>query len=91
MSDPIAAALRAHVDTGAIAGAATLIWKQGRELQSCAVGWADIAAGRPLARDSLFRIASMSKPVTSVAAMTMLQDGLFFLDDPIAGVAPEFA
>lgn len=90
MSDPIAAALRAHVDAGAIAGAATLIWKQGRELQSCAVGWADIEDRRPLARDTLFRIASMTKPVTSVAAMTMVQDGLFHLDDPISTVAPEF-
>ena len=91
MSDPIAAALQAHVDAGAIAGAATLIWKQGRERQSCAVGWANIAERRPLARNSLFRIASMTKPVTSVAAMTMLQDGLFFLDDPISTVAPEFS
>jgi CubicO group peptidase (beta-lactamase class C family) len=89
--DPIAAALQAYVDAGAFAGAATVVWRQGRELQSCAVGWADIAAGRLLARDSLFRIASMTKPVTSVAAMTMLQEGLFHLDDPIADVAPEFA
>ncbi|RYF89121.1 MAG: class A beta-lactamase-related serine hydrolase [Caulobacteraceae bacterium] len=74
-----------------MAGAATLIWRRGRELQTCAVGWADIAAGRPMARDTLFRIASMSKPVTSVAAMTLLQDGLFSLDDPITTVAPEFA
>ncbi|MDB5472503.1 MAG: hypothetical protein JWR84_4063 [Caulobacter sp.] len=73
-----------------MAGATTLIWRQGRELQNCAVGWADIAAQRPLARDTLFRIASMTKPVTSVAAMSMLQDGLFYLDDPISKVAPEF-
>eukprot|EP01030_Chromulinospumella_sphaerica_P032023 gene32023-32717_t len=53
-----------------MAGAATLVWRQGREVQSCAVGWADIAARRPLARDTIFRIASMTKPVTSVAAMT---------------------
>ncbi len=91
MSDPIAAALQAYVDAGAMAGATTLIWRQGREVQSCAVGWADIAARRPLTRDSLFRVASMTKPVTSVAAMIMLQDGLFCLDDPITGVAPEFA
>lgn len=90
MSDPIAAALQQYVDAGAMAGAATLIWRQGRELQSCAVGWADREAGLPLARDSLFRIASMTKPVTSVAAITMLQDGLFYLDDPISAVAPEF-
>jgi CubicO group peptidase (beta-lactamase class C family) len=91
VSDPITAALQAHVDAGAIAGAATLIWKQGRELQSCAVGWANIEERRPMARDTLFRIASMTKPVTSVAAMTMVQDGLIFLDDPISKVAPEFA
>lgn len=91
MSDAIAAALQAHVADGDIAGAVTLIWKQGRMLQRCAVGWANIAEGRPLAADSLFRIASMTKPVTSVAAMTMLQDGLFYLDDPITSVAPEFA
>ena len=91
MSDPITDALQRYVDAGAIAGATTLIWRRGRELQSCAVGWADIAARRPLARNTLFRIASMTKPVTSVAALTMLQDGLFYLDDPISNVAPEFA
>lgn len=91
MSDPIAAALQQYVDAGAMAGAATLIWRQGRERQHCVVGWADIEGRRPITRDTLFRIASMTKPVTSVAAMTMLQDGLFFLDDPITKVAPEFA
>jgi CubicO group peptidase (beta-lactamase class C family) len=89
--DAIATMLAEPVAAGEMAGAVTLVWKGGEVVQSAAVGWADIEARVPLARDSLFRIASMSKPVTSVAAMMLLEEGRLALDEPIARRwAPEF-
>ena len=89
--DPVAAAIAPSVAAGEMAGAVTLIWRGGRVVQTAAVGWADIEAGTPLARDSLFRIASLTKPVTSLAAMTLFEEGRFALDDPIARWAAEFS
>src|SRR4051812_28985111 len=74
-----------------IAGAATLTWRDGRIVQSAAVGWRDITAGLRVERDTLFRIASLSKPITSVVALTFLEEGCFALDEPISRWAPEFA
>lgn len=88
--DPVAQMLAEPVAAGEMAGAVTLVWRGGEVLQSAAVGWSDIEAGTPLARDSLFRIASMSKPVTSVAALMLLEEGALTLDEPIARWAPEF-
>lgn len=83
--------LAGTVDAGDIAGAATLTWREGRVVQAAAVGWRDIAAGLPIERDTLFRIASMTKPITSVVALTFLDEGRFALDEPISRWAPEFA
>ena len=90
-ADHIAAAVRAYVEEGQLAGAVTLVWRGGQVVQSAAVGWRDIAADAPMTRDTVFRIASMTKPVTSVAALMILEDGAFALDDPITRWAPEFA
>ena len=79
------------VSAGELAGAATLTWREGRVVQAAAVGFRDIAAGMPIERDTLFRIASMSKPITSVVALTFLDEGRFALDDPISRWAPELA
>jgi CubicO group peptidase (beta-lactamase class C family) len=56
-----------------------------------AVGRRDVDRDLPVVRDTIFRIASLTKPVTSVAALTLLDEGRFGLDDPITGVAPELA
>jgi CubicO group peptidase (beta-lactamase class C family) len=88
--DPIAAMLGGVVQRGELAGVATLIWRNGEVVQSAAVGWRDKAAAVAMTRDTIFRIASMSKPITSVAAMSLCEDGGFALDQPIADVAPEF-
>ena len=88
--DTVEAMLDRYVSAGQFAGAATLIWRDGRIVQSAAVGWRDIAAGLPIERDTLFRIASLSKPVTSVVALTLLEEGRFALEDPISRWAPEF-
>jgi CubicO group peptidase (beta-lactamase class C family) len=85
------AMLNRMVSAGELAGAATLIWRDGRIVQSAAVGWRDIDAGLRIERDTLFRIASLSKPITSVVALTLLEEGRFALDEPISRWAPEFA
>ena len=87
----IAAAIGAAVDKGALAGAATLVWRGGKVIESAAVGWRNIAAGLPMTRDTIFRIASLTKPVTSVAALMLLEEGRFQLTDPISRWAPEFS
>ena len=87
----IAAAIGKVVDAGQLAGAATLVWRDGRSIETACVGWRDVEAGLPIERDTLFRIASMTKPITSAAALMLLEEGRFALDDPIARWAPEFA
>lgn len=89
--DPIATALESMVDAGAFAGAATLVWRDGKVTQIGAVGWRDMEARLPIERDTLFRIASMTKPVTSMAALMLFEEGRFALDDPITRWAPEFS
>lgn len=86
----IGAALEAHVRSGDLPGAAALAYKGGIAEVVC-VGWRDRDAGLPMARDTLFRIASMTKPITSVAALILHEAGRFELDEPIVGWAPEFA
>ena len=90
-ADPIAAAIESVVDAGALAGAATLVWRGDRVVQRACVGWRDLAARLPIERDTLFRIASMTKPITSTAALMLLDEGLFALSDPITRWAPEFS
>ncbi|WP_304166557.1 serine hydrolase [Phenylobacterium aquaticum] len=89
--DDIAKAIEAYVDADELAGAVTLVWRDGRIVQDCAVGWRDMDATALMTRDTIFRIASMTKPVTSVAALMLMEEGRFALDDPISRWAPEFA
>src|SRR5688572_2766696 len=88
-ADRIVATLRAFVDEGAVAGAATLVWRNGEVVKHCAVGWRDVRAALPVERDTLFRIASLTKPITSAAALMLLEEGRFALEDPITRWAPE--
>ena len=85
----IESALQKFVDAGQLAGAATLIWRNG-ESRAASVGWRDMAAGLPVERDTIFRIASMTKPITSVAALMLVDEGRIALRDPIERYAPEF-
>ncbi len=73
-----------------LAGAAALLWSNGSE-SVATVGKRDLRTGVPVERDSIFRIASMTKPVTTVAALTMFDEGRFDLDEPITQCAPELA
>jgi CubicO group peptidase (beta-lactamase class C family) len=83
-------ALKSAIDAGDLSGAVTLVWREGEIVQIAAQGLADIEAERPMARDTLFRIASMTKPITSVAALMLMEEGRFALDEPITRWAPEF-
>jgi CubicO group peptidase (beta-lactamase class C family) len=87
----IGPAMQAYIDRGEVAGTVTMVARRGRIVWVDARGFADREAGRPLDVDSLFRLASQTKPVTAVAAMILLEQGRFRLDDPIAKYLPEYA
>jgi CubicO group peptidase (beta-lactamase class C family) len=87
--DRTRAAMQGFVDSGDVAGCVTLAWRHGEIAQVEALGWRDREAPRPMSRDTLFRIASMTKPVTSVAALTLVEQGLIALDDPVTRWLPE--
>jgi len=89
--DPISTAVSAIVNAGELAGAATLVWRAGKVIHAAGVGWRDVEAKLPIERDTLFRIASMTKPITSAAALMLFEEGRFALNDPIARWAPEFS
>src|SRR5262245_603262 len=84
-------ALLPGVEAGEYAGAAALVWRDGGLRQVAAVGRRDLVSGLPVERDTIFRIASLTKPVTTVAALTLFDEGRFDLDDPITVCAPELA
>ena len=89
--DPIVTSIGSIVAAGALAGAATIVWRNGEVVQTAAVGWRDVQARLPIERDTIFRIASMTKPITSVAALMLFEQGRYALDDPITRWAPEFS
>jgi CubicO group peptidase (beta-lactamase class C family) len=84
-------ALQGVVDAGDLSGIVTLVWRDGEEVQLCTVGKRDIEHNKPMTRDTLFRIASMTKPITSVATLILMEEGKLKLDDPISKWLPEFA
>jgi CubicO group peptidase (beta-lactamase class C family) len=83
--------MQQSVDEGQVAGVVTLVLRQGRVAQAGAYGWADREAGRRMTTDALFRIASQSKAVTSVAVMTLVEEGRLSLGDPVSMFLPGFA
>src|ERR1700733_12234751 len=87
----VAAAARNAVATGDIPGVVCLVWQGSKLVQLEVAGLRDIEKKLPVERDTIFRIASMSKPVTSVLAMMLIERGAMRLDDPITKWAPEFA
>jgi len=89
--ESVETAIKSLVDAGELAGAAALAWRDGEVVHLATVGRRDLASGRPVERDTIFRIASMTKPVTTVAALMLLDEGRFALDDPITIAAPELA
>jgi CubicO group peptidase (beta-lactamase class C family) len=89
-SSAITAALQPFVDRGARAGAVTLVADKDNVLSLNAVGYADLAAREPMRADTLFWIASQSKPITATALMLLVDEGKLSLDDSVAKYLPEF-
>jgi CubicO group peptidase (beta-lactamase class C family) len=79
------------VDQGRLAGVVTMVARHGKVVAFDATGKRDIAANAPMQKDSIFRIYSMSKPITGVAMMLLFEDGKWQLNDPVAKYIPEFA
>ena len=87
----IAPAMQAYVDDGRLAAVMTMVARRGQVVHWDAVGTRDTASGDALERDDIFRIYSMTKPVTSVATMILVEEGKVALDDPLSKFVPEFA
>ena len=81
---------RSYVDPGKIAGALTAVWRRGELAHLSPVGLMDRERGTPMAEDTIFRIYSMTKPITSVALMMLFEHGLFQLDDPVHRFIPSW-
>ena len=77
------------VDEGRIPGGMTLVGRRGKVAYYDAYGSMDLEAGKPLADDAIFRIYSMTKPIVSVGLMTLYEEGLFQIDDPVSKYIPQ--
>lgn len=86
----IAATVQHDIDDKRIAGAVTLVVRHGHVAWLKSQGMMDREAAKPMQADALFRICSMTKPITSVAVMMLYEEGRFLLDDPISKYLPEF-
>ncbi len=84
------AGLRGHLDAGEVLGLTWLVGT-GRDVRAGAIGHADVARSQPVAMDTIFRVSSMTKPITAAAALTLVEDGTIGLDDPVDGWLPELA
>ena len=84
------AAVGELISAGELAGASLLVARRGQVVHRSLLGLKDLAGGEPLARDTIFRVYSMTKPVTAAAMMILHDQGLWSPDDPIARHLPEF-
>ena len=83
-------AVQRHIDAGSVPGAITLVARHGRIVHFETHGVADIEAKKPMPKDAIFRLASMSKPITAAAVMMMIEEGKVRLNDPVFRFIPEF-
>lgn len=88
--DKLSEFMQSLVDQGKIAGGVTMMARHGKVIHFKAVGMADREAKRPMHTDAIFRLASMTKPITSVAIMMLCEQGKLDLDDPVSKVIPAF-
>jgi len=79
-----------YIDAGKIPGALTLIARRGEVAHFSALGMADVERKKPMREDTIFRLYSMTKPLTSVAFMMLVEQGLTALDEPVHNVIPEW-
>src|SRR5260370_185917 len=85
------AGMKELIEQGRLAGSVNMVSRHGKVVAFDAVGKRDIAANAPMQKDSIFRIYSMSKPITGVAMMILFEEGKWQLNDPVAKYIPEFA
>ena len=83
-------AVQRHIDSHQISGAVTLVARKGRVAHLEAHGLMDVDSSKPMAKNSIFRIWSMSKPVTGVAILMLMEEGKVRLNDPVSKFIPEF-
>ncbi len=83
--------LQQEIDADRMPGAVVMIARRGQLIYSEAIGFQDKAAGKPMTKDAIFRIYSMTKPLASVAAMMLVEEGKMQLTDPVAKFLPQFA
>jgi CubicO group peptidase (beta-lactamase class C family) len=83
--------MQGYVDQGKLAGLVTLVARRGEVAHFDCFGMMDIEAGKPMRPDTIFRIYSMTKPITCVAFMMLFEEGRFLLNDPVSKFIPEFA
>ncbi len=83
--------IKDYIDTNQIAGAVTLVARRGKVVHFEAQGWRHKEESQPMQKDTLFSLASMTKPIVSTALMMLWEDGKFMLDDPIAKWLPSYA
>ena len=86
----IDSSINAEIAAGKIPGAVALIARNGNIVYHRSFGYADMATEKSMQNDAIFRIASMTKAVTTVAVMTLYEQGLFKLNDPVAKYIPNF-
>jgi CubicO group peptidase (beta-lactamase class C family) len=87
----IGPAMQRYIDAKLVPGTVTLVARKGKIVHLEARGQRDVASGAPMTTDVIFRIASMTKPITSVALMMLYEEGKFLLNDPITEWMPEYA
>jgi CubicO group peptidase (beta-lactamase class C family) len=83
--------LQRYVDENKLAGAVALVLRDGQPVYERAVGWSDKEAGRRMSMDTIFRIASQTKAITSVAVLQLMEEGRLGLNDPVSKWVPAFA
>ncbi len=83
--------LQQYVDSGRIGGAVGVVLRDGRVVYQHAVGWIDVESRRPMTPDALFRIASQTKALTTVAILSLVEEGKLAVDDPVSRYIPAFA
>ena len=84
-------AMQRYVDRREVAGVVSLVARRGKVVHFAVFGQRDVGNGAPMTHDTIFRIASMTKPIASVALMILYEEGHFQLRDPISKWLPEFA
>src|ERR1700691_4044288 len=83
--------LQAQVAAHALPGALTLIWRRGEIAHRSLVGSMDLARAKAMREDAIVRLYSMTKPITAVALLMLMEEGRIALDDPVAKFIPSFA